>query len=193
MALPTIFTPNPPGLKPYPRDANGKPLPECGSEFFSARVYVDTTPIAVKFALDIKKFTAFVETGSNDICINGNAAGSMVFLAAIAVVDMGGGKVSLTTARPHNIPVGGTITPVGLDNYTGTYVVTDVPSATTLQFVAPYVAETPRVTDYLMGGQDLVLSAGDSIGFEIGLEALDTLMTVRTATGSGVLTFGCQR
>ena len=85
------------------------------------------------------------------------------------------------------------MTPIGLTNYTDSYVVTDVPSATTLQFVAPYMAETPRITDYLMGGQDLVLNAGDSIGFEIALEALDTLMTVRTATGSGVLTFGCQR
>ena len=75
MALPETYTPNLPGLKPYPRDANGKPLPECGSELFTARVYVDTTPVAVKFALDIKKFTAFVETGSNDIYVNGNAAG----------------------------------------------------------------------------------------------------------------------
>jgi hypothetical protein len=193
MALPETYTPNPPGLKPYPRDANGKPLPECGSELFTARIYVDTTPIAVTFALDIKKFTAFVEAGSDDIYIKGNAAGSMAFLAGVAISSQAGGKVRLTTSRPHNIPVGGTVTPVGLTNYTNSYIVTDVPSTTTLQFVAPYVAETPGVTDYLMGGQDLVLSAGDSIGFEIALEALDTLMTVRTATGSGVLTFGCQR
>jgi hypothetical protein len=193
MALPQTDTPNPQGLKPYPRDANGKPLPECGSEFFTARVYVDTTPSPVKFALDVKKFTAFAETGSSDIYIKGNAAGSMVYLASVAISSQAGGKVQLTTARPHNIPVGGTVTPSGLTNYTDSYVVTDVPSATTLQFVAPYMAETPKATDYLMGGQDLVLCAGDSIGFEIALEALHTLMTVRTATGSGVLTFGCQR
>ena len=180
-------------VKPYPRDANDKPLIGYGSEFFTARIAVTTVAYPVVFGLDIKGFDGYVEAGSNDIYMAGNKGGSLVWLAASAFSSQAGGKVRITTGRDHLIPVGGTITLPTLADYTGTYVVTDVPSSTTLQFVATYVACTPAVTDYVLGGQDSVLSAGATFGKQIALAAFATAFTVRTATGTGTLTLQCVR
>jgi hypothetical protein len=78
------------------------------------------------------------------------ATGAKTFtatLAASAVVDNGDGTVKLTTAAAHGFLAPSVLYVTGTTNYDGMRTVTSIPTVTTLNIKAPYVAETPGGTE----------------------------------------------
>ncbi len=151
-------------LTPYPRDANGKPLPECGSEAFNERITIGTDPIDLRFAVDCKAVSIYLEPGSDNLTITGlqasgvnkgsPLAAGIVDLAADAAVDAGGGIVTLKTMIAHNFAVGSSIKIAGryatvagesVEVYAGDFVVKAGSVGTTLNIQATYVDESSGV------------------------------------------------
>jgi hypothetical protein len=121
--------------------------------------------VDICFGIDVEAYSLIVNSGT--LTMRGMSKGARVYLDAAAVVDAGGGIVTLAAAG-NGLTIGDTIfIPKGvLTNYEGEYTIEAGSDADNINITATYVAETPAATAYVNGYRDATLPAGAAITVE---------------------------
>jgi hypothetical protein len=168
---------------PVPRDDNGATLLDRGTALSFTTLTLTTDHKDLLFPTDCKEFAILVNSGT--LYFRGTEYGTRVYLDASAVVDSGGGTVTITTGEDHGYTVGDPCTIAGTTNYNGTL---EAGSATDqLIITATYVAETPAVTAYVDGYRDGSTTIGTG-PIPIVAEAAQKVMELWSDAGGATVT-----
>lgn len=167
-------------IKRLPYDGNKWIMTDRGTDFFVSTESLTTAHKNIRFPRDCKEFAIIVNSGT--LYFRGTSPGTLVPLAASAVVDNGDGTVTITTGEDHGFTVTDPCEIEGTTNYDGTAYTVLAGSATDqLVITATYVAETPTTAAYAVGYRDGSTTTGTG-PLPIVKEAGAVCLTVWAAT-----------
>ena len=181
-------------IKPVPHDANSWKMEDRGTQAMGDVQTIGSSFVPIRFGRDIKGLIFYVVSG--EVSYLGVEPASYISLDASAVVDAGGGEVTIA-ATAHGLTAADTVEIYGTTNYdTGT---TDVEAAQTpvtiesvttdtFNITATYVAETPSGA-YAVGYRDPVIPAGAALSVPVVEGTVGTIICYLKAATSAVVNF----
>lgn len=171
------------GHLPTPVDDNRKRLVDRGSQALCDFQTIGASFRDVVVGLDVKGFLAVVASGT--LTARGVLPVSVAYLDAAAVVNSGGGTVTIACAG-HGFSDGDTVRfyqPYGtsdgvhvpLTQYPATYTVLAAGDADHIAITATYAAKTPTALYYAIGYRDLTYAVGEAFGLPIAVKQMQPL------------------